>query len=115
MKIYPKQTKSDRPSNDGYFGNYGEIPLGISLAHFKKDDIIEDPLHFHQKGFEFYLIVEGAGILEVNGKEIELNSENVAMVEPGEKHRIKSILKVPFRFFAVCTSKDKEYKIIIHE
>lgn len=113
MKIYPKQSKSDRQSSDFYFGNYGEIPIGVSFATINENDISGDKLHYHKKGFEFYITTQGTGLLEVEGKEIELSEEQMVMIEPEEKHKIKSAKKAPFAFFAICTIKDKDDKIIL--
>jgi len=113
MKIYPKQTKSDRQSSDFYFGNYGEIPVGVSFATINENGVNGDRLHYHKKGFEFYITTQGSGIIEINDKEIELTNEQMIMVEPGEKHKIKSAKETPFSFFVFCTTKEKEDKIIL--
>lgn len=113
MKIYPKQTKSDRKSSDFYFGNYGEIPIGVSFATINKNGINGDKLHYHKKGFEFYITTQGSGIIEIEGREIVLNNEQMIMVEPGEKHKIKSVKNTPFSFYAICTVKEKEDKVIL--
>lgn len=115
MKIFPKQSKSDRQSSDFYFGDYGEIPIGLSCATMNKDSIIEDNLHYHKKGFEFYLTISGAGIIEIEGKDVELTEERLVMVEPGEKHIIKAVVKAPFSFIAISTTKEKNDKVISDE
>ena len=113
MKIYPKQSKLDKKSNNFYFGDYDEIPVGVSFATLSKNGINKDKLHYHKKGYEFYITTQGSGIMEIEGKEIELNNEQMVMVEPGEKHKIKSAKKTPFSFFVFCTVKNKADKIIL--
>jgi len=115
MKIYPKQSKTDRRSADFYFGNYGEIPIAISSATINKSGIIGDKLHYHKKGYEFYLTTQGAGLLEIEGKEVELTEKKLVMVEPGEKHKIKSATKTPFSFIAIVNIKNKNDKCVIEE
>ncbi|MDD4332851.1 MAG: cupin domain-containing protein [Patescibacteria group bacterium] len=117
MKIYPKQSKSDRQTDDFYFGDYGEIPIGVSFVTIDKNnqDEMQDKLHYHLKSKEFYIILEGEGILEVENKEIILNSNSMIMVEPNEKHRIVKAIKLPFSFIAISTEKNKNDKIIIEK
>jgi mannose-6-phosphate isomerase-like protein (cupin superfamily) len=115
MKIYPKQSKTDRTSDDFYFGDYGEIPIAISSATINDNGVVGDKLHYHKKGFEFYLTIEGSGLLEIEGKEVELNKEIFVMVEPGEKHKIKSAIKTPFSFISISNIKDKDDKLVVGE
>jgi len=113
MKIYPKRSKTDRVSDDFYFGDYGEIPIAISSATINENGVVGDKLHCHKKGYEFYLTIQGSGLLEIEGKEVELNQEIFVMVEPGEKHRIKSTIKTPFSFIAISNIKDIDDKFEI--
>ena len=117
MKIYKKQSKSLRESENYYFGNYGEIPIGVSFATINESNKneIKDKLHYHVKSNEFYIILEGEGILEIEGKEFVLNSDSMIMVEPNEKHKITKATKLPFRFIAISTEKAKNDKVIIDE
>jgi mannose-6-phosphate isomerase-like protein (cupin superfamily) len=115
MKIYPKRSKTDRASDDFYFGNYGEIPIAISSATINENGVVGDKLHYHKKGYEFYLTIQGSGLLEIEGKEVELDQDVLAMVEPGEKHKIKSAIKTPFSFIAISNIKDKDDKFIAEE
>lgn len=115
MRIYPKQSKTDRASDDFYFGNYGEIPIAISSATINENGVVDDKLHYHKKGYEFYLTIQGSGLLEIEGKKVELNQEIFVMVEPGEKHKIKSAIKTPFSFIVISDIKDKDDKFFAEE
>lgn len=113
MKIYPKQSKASRESGNFYFGNYGEIPIGISFAEvINTEDETQDKLHYHIKSNEFYITLEWEWILEIEGKEMVLQQNEMIMVEPNEKHRIIKATKTPFRFIAISTEKDKDDKVI---
>ena len=113
MKTYPKQSKSSRSDGEHYFGDYGDISMGISLSSVNQIGDIQDKMHLHQKGTEFYIILEGKGVLEVEGKNVELKENEVVMVEPGEKHRVKEATEAPFKFLVICDVKEKEDKIIL--
>lgn len=101
MKNFPKQSKTERQFNHFYFGNYGEIPLGISSVTINEDEFVDDKLHYHKKGIEFYLTTKGEGVIEIEGKEFLMNGENLIMVEAGEKHRIKKVTSNPFSFIVI--------------
>ena len=113
MKIYPKQSKTDRASDDFYFGDYGQISIAISSATINENGVSGDKLHFHKKGQEYYMTTQGAGLLIVEGEEVELNPNTLVMVEPGEKHKIIAATKTPFSFIVIATVKDKDDKVIL--
>lgn len=113
MKIYNKQSKNDRNSKDFYFGNYGEIDLGISSATFENLENSEDKLHFHKAAKEYYITTNEAGLIEIEGKEYEMNTENLIMVEPGEKHKVLKATKPPFSFIVISTIKAKDDKVVV--
>ncbi len=111
MKTYPRQTKTNRNSRDSYFGNYGEIPIGLSSATMSTVSKSDDTLHFHKKSIEFYLALEGSGTIEIEGRDYALEPDSLVMVEPGEKHRVKSSTKAPFSYIVFATVKDKDDKV----
>jgi len=43
--------------------------------------------HYHKKTTEFYYVLEGTGILELDGEEVELRKDTVVMIPPGVRHR----------------------------
>jgi len=117
MKVYPKCVKRERESGNFYFGNYGEIPLGISFSTVGEGSPseINDTLHYHKESSEFYLALRGKGILEVNGEDVSLDPSSLVMVEPGEKHRVKKAVKKPFSWLTVATVKKRDDKVIVEE
>ena len=115
MKIFPRKDKTVRGLGNFYFGDYGEIPIGISQTRIDTNNLdkSKDTAHYHKKGTEFYFTIEGKAILEVEGNEIELNENQLAMVEPGEKHYVKRVIKNPFSVISICTTKDPDDKVIV--
>jgi len=43
--------------------------------------------HYHDY-HEYYVILRGRGLLNVEGREAPLEAETVVMVRPGERHRV---------------------------
>ena len=115
MKIFPRKDKTIRGPGNFYFGDYGEIPIGISQTRIEKENLNEskDTLHYHKQGSEFYLTTEGVATLEIEGKEVELNQTQLVMVEPGEKHYVKNVIKTPFSVISICTTKDPDDKVAV--
>jgi mannose-6-phosphate isomerase-like protein (cupin superfamily) len=103
MKLYPKQHK-DRGGD--YYGGYGEISIGISVVTVEEfDQNFTDPLHHHIEAKEFYIVTQGKLLLEVSGEDVEVDSSSVLMVEPSERHRVKSILQFPATWVTISTPK----------
>lgn len=116
MKIYPRQEKGSRQEGGNYyFGNYGEIDLGISVATIFEDnkDQPGDKLHHHIKSNEYYIVLEGEGVMQVGDQEIVITPETTVMVEPYENHKILRATKTPFRFIAISTKKERDDKVVM--
>lgn len=113
MKVYTKQTKADGVSS--YFGNFGEIPVGISVAHVDEvNQNFRDTKHIHHTATEYYIVTQGKLLLEVNGSDIEADADSVVMVEPQEPHFVKSILSFPCAWISIASPKgDASDKVII--
>lgn len=116
MKIYRKESKKSRKSWwHYYFGDYWEIDIGISLAiidHEHKNNIW-DNLHYHTRSHEFYIVLQWEGFIEIEWKEYILNTHNVVMVEPNEKHKVLRATTTPFQFIAISTEKNPDDKVIV--
>lgn len=111
MKTYPKTSKQ-RPGHF-YFGDYDQINLGLSYAYEEKVGPFEDRLHYHKTGQEYYWVMQGEGILEVEGKQVKLTPDQLLMVETGEKHHITQVTQAPFAVAVICTVKSEEDKVIV--
>lgn len=46
------------------------------------------PLHYHEGTKHFFYILEGEGVLEIDGEEIDLERGSVAWVGEGDSHRL---------------------------
>jgi len=112
MRIIPRKGKPNRAKGHYYFGDYGTTPASISIASINDEsEQIPDRQHYHKKGYEFYVTLQGKGTLEVNGQATTLEENNTVMVEPGEKHSVKGVLETPFLVVIFNTVNEKEDKV----
>lgn len=58
----------------------------ISQAILKPNQIVS--AHVHQDMYEVFYIIDGEGLMIINGKKIALNKGCFIAVEPGEEHSI---------------------------
>ena len=111
-RIYKKSDK--QIPGWGYWGNFGEIELGFSSGHEASvGSSHQDKLHFHQNGIVFILILDGAGIIEVEGESLGVAKDDLLRIAPGEKYRHSRATEAPFSWISICTSKDPDDKIIV--
>jgi len=61
----------------------------------------ETKRHFHMTAEEIYHILEGKGIMEIEGKSKEVYEGDTVVILPEEKHRIFTDKKV--RFLCFCS------------
>lgn len=90
QRIYKKNQKSI--PGWGHWGNFGEIEIGLSSGREESTENPQtDKLHYHQEGTIFILVLEGSGIVEVEGQNITVVKDEVLRISPGEKYRHKAI------------------------
>ena len=82
------------------FRRPAEGPLRCDERHGSPLKIIVPPhlravppgevLHSHPY-HEYYIVLEGRGMLEVEGRTVPLEADTVVMVQPGERHRVVAV------------------------
>jgi len=98
----------------GYWGDYGEVEIGLSCGRIEsKEEFQQDKLHYHKKGVVFILVLEGSGLVEVDGKDFTVRKNEVLRISPGERYRHTGVLSTPFSWITICTSKDSKDKVIV--
>jgi mannose-6-phosphate isomerase-like protein (cupin superfamily) len=114
MKVFEKQYKAGTNSQWGYWGNYGEIELGISSGLVQSlENFLPDKLHYHKRGIIFLVGLTGEGILEIDGQEVPLKKDLVVRIDPGEKYYHKTVTMFPFQWITICTVKDIDDKVLV--
>lgn len=56
--------------------------------------------HYHQRSEEFYYLLEGCGLMEIDGEERHVASGDAILIPPGAWHQIRAIQ--PLRFLCCC-------------
>ena len=69
------------------------IPVGSSIGE-----------HEHSGETEYYIILEGRGIVRDNGVDTEVKPGDVVVTNNGAKHSIKTIGDVPVKMIAVIVT-----------
>jgi len=103
--------KQKKTPGFGYWGEYGEIDLGISSGLVETAGDMHDPKHYHKEGVTYFLVVRGEGVVEVEDKEFVLQQNSCVVVEPKEVYRMVRAKVVPFEFFVICTRNTKEDRV----
>ena len=105
MNIFIRKDKAS--PNEYYFGDYNDNPLApfsVSIASIDDNFAGEKP-HYHKINQKVYITLSGKGILNVNGKQVELQEKQMINVEPGEIHFIEKIVEAPLKIVVVNSSK----------
>jgi quercetin dioxygenase-like cupin family protein len=66
------------------------------------------PVHYHDGTDHFFYILEGEGVLEVEGEEIELEKGSVAWIGEGDRHRLYCREDQGMRVFEYFSNGDHE-------
>lgn len=105
MHIYTKQNKAT--PGWGYWGNYGEIDMGFSSGLIEKpEEYVGEPVHYHKQATTYMLVLEGAGLVEIDGHEVRVAKDGLLKIDPGEQYRVVGAGETPFRWVVVSTNKE---------
>lgn len=70
-----------------FCGHWNGSPIEIGLTQILKAVPPREVYHYHDY-HEYYIILQGKGMLNVEGRDVPLEANTVVMVEPTERHRI---------------------------
>jgi mannose-6-phosphate isomerase-like protein (cupin superfamily) len=56
--------------------------------------------HYHKLSEEFYFILEGSGVMEIDGERREVGAGDAILIPPGAWHQITA--REPLRFLCCC-------------
>lgn len=66
------------------------------------------PVHYHKGTDHFFYILEGEGVLEVEGEEIPLEQGSIAWIGEGDRHRLFARDQQEMRVFEYFSNGDHE-------
>jgi mannose-6-phosphate isomerase-like protein (cupin superfamily) len=81
------------------------------LNHSKKMSLAEaivkmgqtTELHYHVRSEEIYYILEGKGLMEIEGEKQEVSRDHAILIPPKKRHRITANGNAPLRFLCFCS------------
>jgi mannose-6-phosphate isomerase-like protein (cupin superfamily) len=59
--------------------------------------------HYHKITEEFYYILDGTGLMEIEGEEREVGPGDTVIIVPGQRHKIANNGKIPLVLLACCS------------
>ena len=80
---------------------YHSKNMSLAEATVKVGQITEH--HYHKTSEEIYYILNGKGLMEIETEKREVSKDQVIIIPPKCKHRIKNIGGKPLRFLCHCS------------
>lgn len=74
--------------------------MSQSLAEASLPAGIATERHWHRNSEEIYFILEGSGIMEINGMTHDVHPGDGVLIPPGARHQITAL--EPLRFLCCC-------------
>jgi len=60
-------------------------------------------LHYHETSEEIYFILEGKGLMEIEGEESEVSKGQAIVIPPMQRHRIRNTGNQELMFLCICS------------
>lgn len=74
----------------------------VSLAEASLNPGQSAEYHLHQRALEIYYILEGEGLMEIEGAKQKVCRDQAILIPPGSKHRITNIGDEQLRLLCFC-------------
>ena len=97
-----------------FCGHWNGSPVEIGVTEVLTRVPQSECLHFHDY-HEYYLVLEGDGMLQVEGQEVRLTAGQTVMVEPGEKHRVTAVGASGIRWVIIKERSEPDSKHVVPE
>jgi len=95
-----------------YCGHWNGSPVEIGVTELLLAVPKTEQLHYHQY-HEYYIILEGSGTLEVEGRDVPLMAGLTVKVEPNERHRIVSVGSDGIRWVIIKERSEPDSKYVV--
>jgi mannose-6-phosphate isomerase-like protein (cupin superfamily) len=59
--------------------------------------------HYHKITEEFYYILDGTGLMKIEGEEREVGPRDTVIIAPGQRHKITNNGQIPLVLLACCS------------
>lgn len=112
--------KESKPLRDDRYGTVFELAgsltgmSNLGFAWVEVDINATSPSHYHKKMSELYQIVEGVGVMIMDGEEFPVTPGQCVTIRPGVVHSIRNTGSMPLRFFCATSpayTEEDDYEI----
>ena len=111
----------DRGTAEHYI--WGEGCDGWHLVRDESLSVIEESMppgafevaHYHRKAQQFFYLLSGEALLEVNGKEIRVSARQGVHIPAGVPHRIGNASSEPVQFIVISTPPSHGDRVLVAE
>jgi mannose-6-phosphate isomerase-like protein (cupin superfamily) len=111
MRIIEHKEK-DNPGF-GVYGDWGETDVRVLTGCIDEvGPYTHDPLHFHKERVTYFLVQEGMGTIEIEGKEYEFRPGVLYEIAPREKYRVVGVVESPFKWIVIGTNNDRLDRVV---
>jgi mannose-6-phosphate isomerase-like protein (cupin superfamily) len=98
----PTYTTKDGSSVRSLF-EFGEVARNQSLVEASLPAGGSTERHLHATSEELYVILDGAGEMEIEGDRAPVAAGAVVLIPPGSRHQITATAGGPLRFLCCCS------------
>lgn len=95
-----------------FCGHWNGSPVEIGLTEILFEVPETECLHFHDY-HEYYVVLHGSGVLEVDGHNVPLQEGTTVMVQPGEHHQIVDVGSDGIRWVIVKERSEPDSKHVV--
>ena len=109
MRIYNKGEESGN-GPAWICGHWNGSPLAIGTG--LRAEVGSGEVRHHHPYREYYVVLEGAAELEVEGTLVQLRAGMVIMVEPGERHMVVAVGEAGARWVVIQERSEPDTKYV---
>lgn len=113
MQIVERENLEPFLTKDGSIIREYQHSKEMSLAEAVVKD--ETKPHYHKVSKEIYYILEGKGLMEIDGETEQVGKDQAIIIPPGKTHRIKNIGERNLRILCFCNPSYEDEDTLIEE
>jgi mannose-6-phosphate isomerase-like protein (cupin superfamily) len=72
-------------------------------------------LHFHERAQQFFFVLSGEVVIEVEGRQVRLTVRDGIHVLPGVRHKIRNVSKKPVRFLVISQPPSHGDRVVVED
>jgi mannose-6-phosphate isomerase-like protein (cupin superfamily) len=69
-------------------------------------------LHFHERAQQFFFVLSGEAVMEVDGRQVRLSAREGIHVQPGVRHQIRNVSEEPVRFLVISQPRSHGDRVV---